>query len=608
MNKLLLVEAVVLAILVVALLSYVSSGSWDLSAQPFSSSFNNSFWNLNETSPPLNVNVTFAGTTSYNNVSLGVYNVWFDSNTSDGSLIHIHSLLLEPSNSSSLPGVLLLQGAENSTNGMFLVEEAISAKGYITMLMDSPGSGNSTGPAFTPNNLMNFSNGPYSSYLYQDVMAAYGAVTVLGTVPGVNSSEIGVVGASEGGLAAFIISSIDGRIKATVPMLASGYLGENVERASLLSFLLPSSNASLSDAALGKLVKYFDPIAYAQNLTVPILMVEGTNDPYFLLTQVNTTFNSLPLPVVGTVPGNQISAPMPAKALNLAPNTGHSIAPGWNYSITLFLDHYLKGSPAVLVTPQAMASAPANFYSAIYVSVAPLFTNISQANSANYSVSVFYRYSIPSSSWSEVAIGGASPTNASSSALIPLPPLPTNVEYFVALKSNGTVISTSPVYQTWAISSYFVIIVLFLILAGIVLAINWKEALAAYVSSDLRGSLFFIIGVALWLIAGFSLALPWVNVPGNASMSALQVWDRFSGQLPSAYIALLLIFVALIGFAARMWIGGIVLIIAGAILLAGIIGVFAPLGVVSFAWGAYVFGACIAISLILSALARIARG
>jgi cephalosporin-C deacetylase-like acetyl esterase len=607
MNKLLLVEAVVLAILAVALLSYVSSGSWDLSAQPFATDYNTSFWNLNTTSPPLNVNVTYAGTTSFNNVSLAVYNVWFDSNSTGGSPILIHSLLLEPANSSGLPGVLFLQGAENSTNGLFLVQEAVAARGYVTMLMDSPGSGNSTGPAFTPDNMLNFTEGPYSSYFYQDVMAAYGAVTVLGTMPGVNSSEIGVAGDSEGGLAAIILSSIDSRINAVVPMMVSGYLGENVERGSLFNFLLPS-NTSLSDPAFGKLVRYFDPIAYAQNLTVPILMPVGTNDPYFLLTQVNGTFDSVPLPAAAATPSNQTSGTISVKVLNLEPNDAHSISLNWVSSIDLFLDQNLKGSPAVLVTPQVTTAEPSDFYSAINVTVAPLSMTPAQEHSANYSLSVYYRYSIPGYPWSESAVGGATSPNASSTALVALPPLPTNVEYFVALKSNGTIVSTSPVFQVWEVPSSFVIILIFLILVGLVFAINWKEAIGAYMSSDLRGSLFFIIGMALWLIAGFSLALPWVNVPGNASLSALQVWDRFSNQFPGAYIALSLIILALIGYAVRMWIGGIVLIVAGAILLSGILGVFAQLGAVSFALGAYVFGICIVISLLLSAVVRIAQG
>jgi hypothetical protein len=114
--------------------------------------------------------------------------------------------------------------------------------------------------------------------------------------------------------------------------------------------------------------------------------------------------------------------------------------------------------------------------------------------------------------------------------------------------------------------------------------------------------------MVLWLLAAVSLTMPWIDIPGKASLNAMQIWDRFPNMLPGIYILFALILIAIAGFALRMWLGGIILLLAGALVYFSLIGLFTPYGTVSFAWGAYLFAGCIAAAFIITALDKIAKG
>jgi hypothetical protein len=257
----------------------------------------------------------------------------------------------------------------------------------------------------------------------------------------------------------------------------------------------------------------------------------------------------------------------------------------------LWLNQYLKGTSQALPVQAVPSAEVINFYTAVNVSV-PL--------SSNYSTILFYRYSMPGSLWTEV--------NLSRGENVPLLPIPTNIEYYTAAEVNGTILSTSPVYQIEATSSYFFVLVIFLALLIIVLAANWREDISAYISSDVRGSLLFMLGIIIWFVAAISIALPWIEIPGRATMSLMQLLDRYAVNMLPVYVLIIGLLVALAGFAIRMWVGGLIL----AVTSIGLYIWLTPLinasdGYFIFGWGAFVMGACFAVALLIPALIKIVR-
>lgn len=604
MNKLIVVEAILLVIVSFVTVSYFATGSWEVQAPSQVNSFNSTFWNLGQDYPALNTQLVFVSNSTRSNTTINQFDVWFDSNYYANETVRIHSILLVPNATISygdycyptncvfsngvyvcqficdsdlaphnMPAILLLHGTGGEAGDMLSYGMTFAEKGYVILAMDSPGCGNSTGPECNGTYFLDFSNGPYSSYYYNNVIAASRALTVMASLPFVNASAMGASGASMGGLTTFLLSAIDDRVVASVPIVAAGYLDESMNRGSFINFLMPTTTAS-NDPAVEKFVSYFDPRGYAANLTSPTLMLIGTHDEFFFLDSVAKTYAILAEP----------------KALDLAPNQGHSYAAGWIDSASIWFDHYLKGADATL------PMAPNATVTSVYLSSA-LSVSLSPSSMGNYTPVLYYRYSMPGSLWTEMA-GGSAQT-------LPLLPLTSNVKYYTGVKSNGSLVSTSSVSAVPAASSLFWIIVAVLALLLVILVSNWREEISAYASSDMRSTLLFAIGVGLWLVAAFSTLLPWLSIPNKTSLSLLQFWDAYAIHLPSFWIILAALLLALFAYLARMWIGGIMLA-AIAVYFYFQLTYLSTVGV-NFGLGIYIFGMCAAISLLIPALVKIMR-
>jgi cephalosporin-C deacetylase-like acetyl esterase len=576
MNKLVVLEVIALILIAMSFFSYLSYGGWNTAPTPLVTEFNTSFWNLDTINyPPLNTSLSYIGNRTVGETTIDTYDVFFNSHTFNGSTIRIHAVLLIPPGT-DLPAILLLHGTGGSAEDMLPIGLESASRGYAVFAMDSPGCGNSTGPTSSPENTVNFEDGPYSAYYYQNVVAASRAITVLTTLPFVNGSSIAVCGASMGGVTTFILSAVDSRLKVAIPVVASGYFDDVAQRGSFANFIVPSS-MNITDPDGLALIRYFDCRAYAANLSIPTLMLIGTHDEFFFLDAVNKTYALIPSD----------------KALNLAPNHGHSLADGWLNSANIWLDHYLKGQPPSLPVVSVPTAALINFYTSVKVDVSP--------SPGNYTTSVFYRYGLPGSFWTEISLDKGE--------TIPLLPLPTTMQYFLAVKANDTTVSTSPVYQIQTTSSYFYMIALFLLAFGLLLMINWRSELWAHISSDNVKSMLFAFGIIFWIIAAFSLALPWLNIPGKTSVSLLQMWDNYAIHLPTINILFVALLVALAGYAIRMWIGGILLLVP-AVVIYYYIATFIIWsgGAFVFAWGAYLFAVLLGASLLIPAVVKIIRG
>jgi dienelactone hydrolase len=602
MNKLVVVEVILLVIISFLTVSYIATGAWDSHATSQVSSFNTTFWDLDQDYPSLNMQLVFVSNTTSGNTTINQFDLWFNSNYYGNETVRIHSILLVPNatlpyggctlvnctcdpdciceilcNASlaphDMPAMLLLHGTNGSASDMLNYSKVLALKGYVALAMDSPGCGNSSGPLCTGVNFVDFSDGPYSSYYYYNVIAASRALTAMSNLPFVNGSSVGVTGASMGGLTAFLLSAVDDRVAVSVPVVAAGYLDESMMRGSFINFVMPK-NMSIKDPRVGEFVSYFDPRGYVPNMTVPTLMLIGTHDEFFFLDSINKTSAILAAP----------------KGLDLAPNQGHSFATGWTDSASIWIDHYLRGNNQTLPpVPQATVE-PVFLSSALNISLMP-------STLAEYAPVVYYRYTLPGSTWIEISPGAGQ--------TIPLLPLTSNVLYYVGVEAEGSPVSTSLVYAVAATSSFFWIAIGFLIILLVILGINWREEIWAYVASDVRGTALFTIGVVLWVVAFFSMMMPWLSIPGKASLSLFQFWDSYAIHLPAFWIVLVGMIVTLFAFMVRMWIGGIALVVMAIILYSQLAVV--SLAGVEFAQGIYIFGICAAISLLIPALVKILK-
>ncbi|MEN3034859.1 MAG: hypothetical protein ABC537_01020, partial [Candidatus Methanosuratincola sp.] len=295
---------------------------------------------------------------------------------------------------------------------------------------------------------------------------------------------------------------------------------------------------------------------------------------FFFIEAVNKTYSIIPC----------------EKAINLAPNIGHAMPDNrWLVSSVIWLDHYLKGSSEGLPSVPVPSAEPANFYTSIRIAV-PDAEN----------VSVFYRDGLPGSLWAE--------QDLSKGDLLPMPLFPTTVSYFIGIKSNGTIVSTSPVYQISVVPSAFIISLAFLVAVMLVLFINWREELLG-VEMDASSLLLFIAGLLIWIVAAFATSLPWIDFTGRASVSLLQLWDRYALHFAPFALLLLGLFGSLLAFAARIWLGGLALLFTFGWVYYFLIPLTSlSASVVSLGFGAYLVGICIAASFLIPAVLKIVRG
>jgi len=136
--------------------------------------------------------------------------------------------------------------------------------------------------------------------------------------PEVDVNRTALTGISWGGIITCVLSGIDNRYKVAVPVYGCGYLLQNSSmRAGLLQ---------LNDDDRQTWVKQYDPSNYIGRTKMPMLFVDGANDPHFYLDSYAKTYNMV-------------------KDKNLCIKIGlkHSHHYGWaNDEIYYFINSYLN--------------------------------------------------------------------------------------------------------------------------------------------------------------------------------------------------------------------------------------------------------------------------
>jgi dienelactone hydrolase len=201
-------------------------------------------------------------------------------------------------------------------------------RGYVALAMDTAGQGpdgqrlpDGGPPQSDESKFRDFGPGEVKEmWTYHAVAAVVRGHSLLAAQAEVDAGRIGITGISWGGYLTCIVTGIDGRLKASVPVYGCGFLHEN-------SVWL-GSFAKMSPEQEARWTSNFDPSRYLAGVGCPILFMNGTNDFAYPLDSYQKSYR--------LVPGRTDSC--------IRVRMPHGHAEGWTpKEIGLFVDSVLTG-------------------------------------------------------------------------------------------------------------------------------------------------------------------------------------------------------------------------------------------------------------------------
>jgi cephalosporin-C deacetylase-like acetyl esterase len=242
-------------------------------------------------------------------------------------------------NDKKFPAVVLIHGGGGTAFREWA--ELWAKRGYAAIAMDLAGHRPIEGQnAHQPNNRTRLPDGgpnqgddekfgsidkpPTEQWPYHAVAAAIRAHSLIRSFPEVNAEQTAVTGISWGGYLTCIVSGVDSRFKAAVPVYGCGFLHDN-------SAWLPRFD-KFSAEQRQRWITLWDPSKYLPAVSMPILFVNGTNDFAYPLDSYMKSFDAVPA----------------TKQLRVSVNLPHGHPPGWAPpEIALFIDHHLGRGAAL---------------------------------------------------------------------------------------------------------------------------------------------------------------------------------------------------------------------------------------------------------------------
>ncbi len=282
--------------------------------------YDTSFWNLStiEEAPydMQNISSTVRNI-SYQGEQIPIldWRFTFFSENYSGSPLRIGSILMSPTNHSDpMPSVLFLHGYGSQASDFVPMMLEFVANGFVALAIDAPGCGQSSMTLpLNPRTLFNVTSSPQDAHIYHSVWAASRAVGLLESFDYVDEERSVVLGVSMGGLQTFILSAIDERVDAAVPIIACGDFMNSIASGSFLNTVINPAYTADSEM-MARLVRWFDPIGYARQTECPVFMLFGTGDEFFPINSFVSTYSEVASDVT----------------LSILPNSGHDMLPERN--------------------------------------------------------------------------------------------------------------------------------------------------------------------------------------------------------------------------------------------------------------------------------------
>jgi len=170
-------------------------------------------------------------------------------------------------------------------------------------------------------------------WMYHAVADVFLAHSLLRALPEVDADRIGLTGISWGGVLSSLVAGVDDRFVFAAPVYGCGYLYDSK---GYFNRMGAEDDATLEQR------KYWDPARYFTDAPMPMLWVNGDNDPHFS---------------VDVMTRSHVSAG-PASTLSIHPRMPHGHGPGWEVKyvpeIYALAAHLLKGTgtPLARITRQ----------------------------------------------------------------------------------------------------------------------------------------------------------------------------------------------------------------------------------------------------------------
>ncbi len=242
-------------------------------------------------------------------------------------------------NEKKFPAVVLIHGGGGTAFREWA--ELWAKRGYAAIAMDLAGHRPNEGQnAHQPNNRTRLPDGgpnqgddekfgsidkpPTEQWSYHAVAAAIRAHSLIRSFSEVDAERTAVTGISWGGYLTCIVSGVDSRFKAAVPVYGCGFLHDNSAWLARFEKMSPEQRQ--------RWVTLWDPSKYLPAVSMPILFVNGTNDFAYPLDSYMKSFDAVPA----------------TKQLRVSVNLPHGHPPGWAPpEIGLFIDHRLGRGAAL---------------------------------------------------------------------------------------------------------------------------------------------------------------------------------------------------------------------------------------------------------------------
>jgi len=201
-----------------------------------------------------------------------------------GQEVRIRGHLFLPPQTARLPGLLIGHG-HGGCGSIELARDFAKMCSCVSLSIDAPGDGASTGPKDTMANWANPSDDPRDSYLYHLTHAAMRGVTLLRSLPQCNPKRIAITGGSMGGLMTMLTNGADPRLACAVSTGAAGALLRGIQDGSWFAqLLLHTLGMGLDSPRLRACLDAFDPMHYLPVQRSPLLLICGAQDEFFPIT------------------------------------------------------------------------------------------------------------------------------------------------------------------------------------------------------------------------------------------------------------------------------------------------------------------------------------
>jgi len=256
------------------------------------------------------------------------------------------TLNADPELDQNLPAIVLVHGGGGTAFDQWV--EKWAASGYAALAMDLKGGSpneepySKGGPAMDHPNIfhaMDISKNQH--WCYHGVANVIRAHSLIRSFPEVDDDRTAITGISWGGFLTCIVSGLDDRFKAAIPVYGCGYIYKNGPW--LTEF------GAMTDEHQDQWIKMYDPSQYLGYCNTPIFFVNGTNDFAYLPDIYDQSYC--------LVKGE--------RNFQITPEMGHGHEQGWApREIEMFVSQYLTGSvplPVVhlpTVSPDRQLIAP----------------------------------------------------------------------------------------------------------------------------------------------------------------------------------------------------------------------------------------------------------